>query len=200
MNVAPSSYAAAPSSSRPMAPAKLRILETADHLFTVEGIRSVGIDRLISESSVTKATFYKHYGSKDRLVTDYVAHRHRTGQKRIDELAADGPESIVRGVVADALTEIDAPGFRGSAFVNAASEFSDSAHLVRVLVRDHREWFAVRITGALDELTHPMAGEAADDLVMAIDGALSGAFAGDAVAARAALTRSLDRVLAGIPR
>ena len=37
-------------------------------LFYDDGIRTVGVDRLISESAVTKATFYKHYGSKDRLI------------------------------------------------------------------------------------------------------------------------------------
>jgi AcrR family transcriptional regulator len=59
-----------------IAPAKRRILETANTLFYDEGIRSVGIDRLISESGVTKATFYKHYGSKDRLIVEYISQRH----------------------------------------------------------------------------------------------------------------------------
>ena len=62
---------------RPLAPAKQRILETADVLFTREGIRAVGVDWLIEESHVTKATFYKHFRAKDRLVLDYLADRHR---------------------------------------------------------------------------------------------------------------------------
>ena len=51
---------------------KIRILEAATHLFAQEGIRAVGVDRLIQHSSVTKATFYKHFGSKDRLIRDYL--------------------------------------------------------------------------------------------------------------------------------
>ena len=58
-----------------MAPAKQRILDAATTLFSQEGIRAVGVDRLIHESSVTKATFYKHFGSKDRLIYDYVSAR-----------------------------------------------------------------------------------------------------------------------------
>jgi len=41
---------------------KPRILVTADRLFYAEGIRIVGIDKIIAQSAVTKATFYKHYG------------------------------------------------------------------------------------------------------------------------------------------
>src|SRR5690606_27273686 len=52
--------------------ARGRILATAMRLFYYEGIRSVGIDRLIAESSVTKATFYKHFGSKDALILTYM--------------------------------------------------------------------------------------------------------------------------------
>ncbi len=67
-------------SSVPPAPrtggAKVRILETATRLFYEEGIRNVGVDRLISEASVTKATFYKHYGSKDNLILAYIRAQH----------------------------------------------------------------------------------------------------------------------------
>jgi AcrR family transcriptional regulator len=180
--------------TRPMAPAKLRILETADALFTQEGIRSVGIDRLISESRVTKATFYKHYGSKDRLIGDYVAYRHRRTAERID--SRDEPREKLEGIVEDALTDIDAEGFRGDAFLNAAAEFPDPGHPVRAAVRDHREWLADALEGALRDLGHPLPGDAADELVLARDGALSGAYAGDPIAAKAALGRVLDRLLA----
>jgi len=179
--------------TRPMAPAKLRILETADALFTLEGIRSVGIDRLISESRVTKATFYKHYGSKDRLISDYVAYRHRRTTERVE--GHGGGTDRLRGVIDDAISDIDSDGFRGDAFLNAAAEFPESDHPVRVAVREHREWLADALEGALRDAGHPMPGDAADELVLARDGALSGAYAGDPIAAKAALARVLDRML-----
>src|SRR6195952_5368930 len=81
--------------------AKLRILETADRLFYGEGIRNVGIDRLISESSVTKATFYKHYGSKDRLILLYIEGRHTAEVARLDALVAgaETPQLAIRGIM-----------------------------------------------------------------------------------------------------
>jgi hypothetical protein len=41
--------------------ARQRILETADRLFYEEGIRAVGIDRIIAEASVAKMTLYTHF-------------------------------------------------------------------------------------------------------------------------------------------
>ena len=183
-------------SPRPMAPAKLRILETADQLFTLEGIRTVGVDRLIGESRVTKATFYKHYGAKDRLVSDYMQYRHAR-EVEAAEAAADGSaEGFLRGILDMALADISREGFRGDAFLNAAAEFPETDHPVRVVVRDHREWLTDALGEALRSLGHPMPGESADDLIIARDGAMSGAYAGDLVAARSGLIRAFERAIA----
>ncbi len=187
-----------PLAALPEAPAKLRILLTADELFYDEGIRAVGVDRLIAASNVTKATFYKHYGSKDRVITAYIGYRHR----RIAETFAarlEANDTAVGALYATrdaALEEIAAPGFRGCPFINAAAEFSDPQHPVRVAVREHREWYATTLERFTRALGHPMPGDAADELVLARDGALSGGYAGDPIAASAALTRTFDRVIA----
>ena len=68
--------------------AKQRILDVATELFYDEGIRQVGVDRLISKSEVTKATFYKHYRAKDNLIAAYIAARHDSDKKELEELAA----------------------------------------------------------------------------------------------------------------
>jgi AcrR family transcriptional regulator len=188
------------SAIRPMAPAKLRILETADSLFTTEGIRTVGIDRLIGESRVTKATFYKHYGSKDRLIREYMTYRHA---RQVEQLAARedaGAEGVLRAVLALTVAEISGSGFRGCAFLNAAAEFPEQDHPVRAIVRDHREWLGEELYEALRGLGHPLPGEAADDLVLARDGAMSGAYAGDSIAATTALTRAFDRAIGDAAR
>lgn len=182
--------------ARPMAPAKLRILETADELFTLEGIRTVGVDRLIGESRVTKATFYKHYGAKDRLVADYMRYRHDREIESIDEAGDGTPEGVVRAVLDVTLAEIGRDGFRGDAFLNAAAEYPELDHPVRTVVRDHREWLSDTLADALRELAHAMPGEAADDLIIARDGAMSGAYAGDLIAARAGLIRAFERAIA----
>lgn len=187
-----------PLTELPTAPAKLRILLTADELFYDEGIRSVGVDRLIASSTVTKATFYKHYGSKDRVIAAYIGYRHRRAAEALAHEVArsDSALAALHAIRDAALVQIAAPGFRGCPFINAAAEFADAQHPVRVAVRDHREWFATVLERVTRELGHPLPGDAADELLLAHDGALSGGYAGDPVAASAALTRTFDRIAA----
>ncbi|WIB61355.1 TetR/AcrR family transcriptional regulator [Curtobacterium sp. MCLR17_007] len=190
-------------SSLPPAPrsggAKVRILETASRLFYDEGIHGVGVDRLISEASVTKATFYKHYGSKDNLILAYVNTQHERVQQRFEQVVGDAgdPQSAVRAWVASLVADVNDPAFRGCAFLNAAAEYHDPRDPVRQVVAMHRDWYTERLADLLQEAGHPMAGDGADELMLARDGAMSGAYAGDAIAATAALQRVADRVLAG---
>lgn len=48
--------------------ARQRLLETADRLFYQDGVRAVGIDRVIAEAGVAKMTLYTHFPSKDDLI------------------------------------------------------------------------------------------------------------------------------------
>lgn len=179
--------------------AKQRILDTANELFYDDGIRVVGIDRLISVSSVTKATFYKHYGSKDTLILKYILARHEAMRVEISEIidSTDGPEAALRGIVAEIAGRIAQPGFRGCAFLNAAAEFPDPQHPVREVVTTHRDWYTEVVAGLLSDLGHPMPGDAADEFLLAIDGAQAGGYAGDPVAATTSLQRAVERILSG---
>ena len=49
-----------------------RLLASATNLFTTEGIRVIGIDRILREADVAKASLYSLFGSKDALVIAYV--------------------------------------------------------------------------------------------------------------------------------
>ena len=55
--------------------ARQRILETAERLFYANGVRSVGIDRIIAESDVAKMTLYNHFASKDELILEVLRYR-----------------------------------------------------------------------------------------------------------------------------
>jgi AcrR family transcriptional regulator len=186
-----------PDAPRPPAAAKVRILETATDLFYRVGIHAVGVDRLISESSVTKATFYKHYGSKDRLILDYVTAAHDREREFLDDLvrSGDDAESTLRALVSAIVADIDSPGFRGCAFLNAAVEFPKPLDPVRAVVGRHRDWYTGVLAGLLQNLGHPMPGDAADEFMLARDGAMSGGYAGDPIAASAAFVRVAERCI-----
>lgn len=178
--------------------AKQRILDTATELFYDEGIRSVGVDRLVSASRVTKATFYKHYRSKENLVLAYLAGRHERDSRRLEELLREGtgPAETIRALVDLIAATLQRPGFRGCLYLNAVAEYSTPDHPVRLLVSQHRDWYTGAIESLLAQLGHPYPGEGADDFLLARDGAMAGGYAGDPVAAAGALQRSAARLLA----
>lgn len=182
--------------ARQASPARLRLQEVADRLFTAEGIVATGVDRLLSEAKVTKATFYKQYGSKDALILEYVVGRGARERARLDELAAaaTGPTAVLDALVEQVLAAAGRPGFRGDPLTNAAAEFTDPAHPVRLAVAEHRDWFTGFLEDRFRELGHPRPGAAADEFVLLRDGAVTGAYAGDAVAAVSAFERAARRL------
>jgi len=182
------------------APAKGRILDCANRLFYEDGIRAVGVDRLIAESSVTKATFYKHYRAKDNLIVAYITNRHHAVRDNIEAIIAAAPdaEPALRRLVQAVGNEIVAPGFRGCPFINAAAEFADARHPVHQVVTMHRGWYSETVVGLLREAGHPEPGDAADEFLLVRDGALAGGYTGDAIAVSAAMSRLASRVLDGV--
>jgi len=60
-----------------VADARERIVDIAYELFARRGIRDVGINELISRAGVAKATFYRHFASKDDLVLAFLERRDR---------------------------------------------------------------------------------------------------------------------------
>ena len=68
---------ASPETVAPEGPAKSveRILAVAYELFSRRGIRDVGVNELIERSGVAKATFYRHFPSKDSLVLAFLEQR-----------------------------------------------------------------------------------------------------------------------------
>jgi AcrR family transcriptional regulator len=54
-----------------------RILEVADRLFYIDGVRATGTEKIMAMAEVAKATFYRHFESKDALVLAYLENRDR---------------------------------------------------------------------------------------------------------------------------
>ena len=114
-----------------------RIVETASDLFYAHGLRGVGIDRIIADSGVAKATMYAHFSSKDELAAEYLRRRDDLWSGKLrSAAAAAGPDpgDQLLGMF-DALAAAFARhGFHGCAFLNAMSESEpgSAAHEVAV--------------------------------------------------------------------
>src|SRR5580693_4032648 len=63
--------------------ARERLLAAANELFYNEGVHTVGIDRVIEQAGVAKASLYNTFGSKDELVRAYLETRQASVAQRI---------------------------------------------------------------------------------------------------------------------
>ncbi len=77
-----------------------RLLAAADELFYAEGVHSVGIDRIIEQADVARASLYSTFGSKDELVRAYLEHRMdiSTARLRAAVAAHDDPRERLLSV------------------------------------------------------------------------------------------------------
>lgn len=112
--------------------ARRRILDAAYQLFSQRGIQAVGIDELISTAKVAKATFYRHFPSKDDLVLDFLLEREQVWTKDwVEAGARERADSPVDQLLAifDLFDEwFHRQDFEGCSFVNVLLEFRGVNH------------------------------------------------------------------------
>ncbi|SEN74552.1 TetR/AcrR family transcriptional regulator [Actinacidiphila rubida] len=155
--------------------ARTRLLGTATRIFYSEGIHSVGIDRIVGEAQVTRATLYRHFSGKEELVLAYLglADQGIRGQVAAAVASSDSAAEQVRAVARSITEGIRSPGFRGCAFLNAVAEYSDASHPVHQAVMAHRDWFLTTVTDLLAQTGDAPADAAGRHLVMLRDGAMA---------------------------
>lgn len=162
--------------------ARAKLLSTATRIFYAEGIHSVGVDRIVTEAQVTRATLYRHFAGKEELVLAYLDLADRGIRAQVaaaqatDEPAADKVRAISRTIAEG----IRSPGFRGCAFLNAAAEYPDPAHPIHRAVLAHRQWFLDTVTELLAEAGFASPAAAGRHLVMLRDGAMASGCLSDA--------------------
>jgi AcrR family transcriptional regulator len=179
--------------------ARARVLETAARLFYAEGVHAVGIDRIIAEAGVAKATFYHHFPSKDELVRAYLTEESQQQRATAARLPRAAPREMVLAIF-DAVGELGRdPSYRGCPFVNAAAEYPDPGHPVRQAIAEHRRWFRGLLLQQLAAVGHPDAERTADLLVALKDGLLVGAGLDDP-ARRGLIRDAVTRLLDGAAR
>jgi AcrR family transcriptional regulator len=177
--------------------ARERLLNTATGIFYAAGIHSVGVERIVAEAKVTRATFYRHFPSKEDLVAAYLEriHQHIRGQFERAVATGEPGADVLRAIGRQIVEEIGTPGFRGCAFLNAAAEYPDAGHPVHQAVLAHREWFQTAITGLFTQAGHRSPERAGQHFVMLRDGVMAAGCLGDPIVAGETFTRGIEGIL-----
>src|SRR5260370_33484459 len=69
-----------------------RIVSTARDLFHRRGIRAVAIDMIAEVAGTNKTTLYRHFTSKDDLITECLNSRAQEARQSCAEIEANSPD------------------------------------------------------------------------------------------------------------
>jgi AcrR family transcriptional regulator len=147
---------------------KERILETADRLFYLQGIRAIGVDTIAAEVGISKRTLYNHFPSKDALISAYLGRRFVTpgpSDKPPVEQILGTFDRLERGFASK--------GFRGCPFVNAVAELGTEDRAVKKIAVAFKESRRLWFRDLLTQLDVADADALATQLTLLVDGSIA---------------------------
>ncbi|MDA3625938.1 TetR/AcrR family transcriptional regulator [Saccharopolyspora oryzae] len=151
--------------------ARERLVEAAEQLFYSEGIRAVGVERLVAVSGVGRASFYRHFAGKDDLVVTML----RGYDERFRAWLAEAVEALGGGPLAvfDALAaSFEAEGFRGCASINAMVEMADADSAAHQVAAEHKTKVIDYLDSLLIAAGQPRHRDLAEQFMLLFDGAI----------------------------
>ncbi|MEQ1487967.1 MAG: TetR/AcrR family transcriptional regulator [Methylotenera sp.] len=128
-----------------------KILAAATNLFESRGIQASGVDTIIAEAGVAKATLYKHFPSKNVLITAYLRDKSDKFYAWLnDRLSSKKANSLEILFELCELVEqwIMTPEFHGLPFHIASVEFPDPSHPIN----QYSAVLAVELQGYLSKI------------------------------------------------
>ncbi len=164
-----------------MASAKRDLLvDTALDLFTKNGYRATGIDKILAESGVAKMTMYKHFKSKDELIIAALRKRDELfstdlTQKMQSLVEQQNCDPRIKKLMAffDAVhLWIKSDAFYGCNFINASIEFKREDDPIHVAASAHKKLVIQKIQELLVELHLTDTTYVARSIHMLIEGAI----------------------------
>lgn len=119
---------------------KERIIETASNLFYNQGYSQTGINQIIAEANVAKASMYQHFRSKEDIAVAYLKERHTIWLGNLFDFISDktsNKEKIIAcfDYLKDWLISVE---FRGCGFQNIICELPENQDKIKDQVLLHK--------------------------------------------------------------
>lgn len=129
------------------------VLAAASELFYERGIHAVGVDAVAERAGVTKKTLYDRFGSKERLVVEYLRARDQEWRalvaERLDAVGQDPLDRLAAYFDASAAWA-HARAWKGCGMINAHAEISDPGHPAYAVIVAHKRWTLGLLRGLVE--------------------------------------------------
>lgn len=155
--------------------ARARLLAAAERLICARGVAGTGIEAILAEADVAKATLYRLFGSKEALV-EAVLDRHSRGWSawfiaRLAELHGTAEERLLAGF--DVLADwFRSPGFRGCPILNAIGEGPAAGDAPRRVAAAHKARLSPVLLGLARDAGVADPQGLVDAFILLMDGAI----------------------------
>lgn len=155
-------------------PPRERILAAARDLFYRHGIRAVGVDAIAEAAATNKMTLYRHFGSKDELISAYLQELAREGDdlwQRLRETYPGDPNAQIEAWVQHVEQVLTDCAERGCAMANAAVEMREIDHPARQIIEDYKTRKRDHLMRMFSEAGYTDPEQVADEVFLLFEGA-----------------------------
>lgn len=120
---------------------KEKILKTASYLFHKQGYNSTGINQIIEEADIAKATLYQHYKSKEELAIAYLTSRHTDWMKQLNEFIKKGKNTKEKLLLSfDFIVYMnEKENYQGCCFLNMLTEIQPENKNIYNVIINHKK-------------------------------------------------------------
>lgn len=129
------------------------IIETASDLFYRKGYNLTGINEIIKEAGIAKATLYNHFASKEEICLAYLTHRNSTFIKDIKIFVYDAPKGKdqLYALFYFLVAFFNEKGFNGCWCLNTIAEIPSENQKIRKKIQEQKEAFILFIKKLLED-------------------------------------------------
>jgi AcrR family transcriptional regulator len=133
-----------------------KILDTADKLFYEQGYNNTGINQVIEEADIAKASLYKHFESKTDLLVAYIQHAHQRWFQRLeaDVNKASDPKDKLLAIFDHHVQRQQIREYGGCPFIKANDEAGMSDPRVLAEIQHTKNHLKDFITGLVANSGH----------------------------------------------
>jgi len=156
---------------------KERIIEAASHLFYFNGYNQTGINQIIAEANVAKASMYQHFRSKEDIAVAYLIGRHAMwmGQLKDSVSIQNTSKGKVIGCFDYVMEWLNEVEFRGCGWQNIITDLPDDHDKIRAQAilhkNDVRKWIH-DLLKTEDQYSDAQAEALGDEVLVLIEGAI----------------------------
>jgi len=184
-------------------PPRERILQTARELFYRDGINAVSVDAIAAAAGTNKMTLYRHFDSKDALISAYLGALAAEGEGIWEEARVAHPgdaQAQLRYLLKHVSQFAAESTGRGCALANAAVELAERKHPARKVVEAHKRRQCERLIALCREAGYARPEQLADELFLLVEGARSSLQSVGPEGPGARLFALAERLLEAAPR